>query len=62
MLSLSQQRFICCDKQFGELQVQGMKYVATFKNNVTTLSSKASTARQGNCVVTAIDCVATIRT
>ena len=61
MLSLSQQRFICYDKQFGELHVQGMKYVMTFKNNVSTLSSEASTVRQGNCVATAADCFATIR-
>ena len=62
MLSLSQQRFICCDKQFIELHVKEMKYVETFKNNVATLSSKASTTRQENCVTTVADCIATIRT
>ena len=45
-----------------ELHIQGMKYVATFKNIVVKLSSKASTTRQGNCVAIAADCVATIRT
>ena len=62
MLSLSQKRFICCEKKFKELHVQGMKYVTTFKNNVATLRSEANTTRQGNCVMTRADCVATIQT
>ena len=62
MLSLSQQIFICCDKKFRELHVQEMKYVATFKTNVVTLSSEGSIARQGNRVATVENCDATIRT